>query len=80
MTDTRPKQLTGIITSDRMQETAVVSVSRLALYPKYKKYHTVSKKFKAHNAANQYKAGDKVVIQETRPRSKDKRWEVVARV
>ncbi|TSC80808.1 MAG: small subunit ribosomal protein S17 [Parcubacteria group bacterium Gr01-1014_29] len=63
-----------------MQKTAVVLVVRLEKYPKYKKYHKVSKKFKAHDEQNEYKTGDKVVIQETRPLSKDKRWKVISKV
>lgn len=80
MQTTHPKKLQGTIVSDRMQKTAVVLVTRLEKYPKYKKYHKVSKKFKAHDEQNQYKIGDKVMIQETRPLSKDKRWKVISKV
>lgn len=80
MQTTHPKKLQGTIVSDRMQKTAVVLVVRLEKYPKYKKYHKVSKKFKAHDEQNEYKIGDKVVIQETRPLSKDKRWKILSKV
>lgn len=75
-----PKQLHGVIVSDRMRETAVVLVSRLQKHRKYGKYVSMSKKFKAQNSANQYKAGEKVTIRETRPLSKDKCWEIIARI
>ncbi|OGZ45920.1 MAG: 30S ribosomal protein S17 [Candidatus Ryanbacteria bacterium RIFCSPHIGHO2_02_FULL_45_13b] len=75
-----PKKLKGVVVSDRMTRTAVVLVIRLQKYPKYKKYYKVSKKFKAHDENDEYKVGDKVVIQETRPLSKDKRWKIVSRV
>lgn len=68
------KILKGTIVSDKMQKTAVVEVLRLKKHPKYKKYYKVSKRFKAHNPENKYKAGEKVLIQETKPMSKDKRW------
>ena len=80
MENVHPKKLQGIVVSDRMAKTAVVLVTRLRKYPKYKKYYKVSKKFKAHDEENAYKIGDKVVIQETRPLSKDKRWKIVSKV
>lgn len=78
-TVTYPKKLKGVVVSDRMMATAVVLVTRLKKYPKYRKYYKVSKRFKAHNEGNEYKIGDKVVIQETRPISKDKRWKIIAK-
>ena len=80
MENVYPKKLEGVVVSDRMQKTAVVLVTRLKKYPKYKKYYKVSKKFKAHDEENAYKIGDKVVIQETRPLSKDKRWKILAKL
>ena len=77
---TYPKKLKGVIVSNRMKDTAVVLVNRLAQAPKYHKYYKVSKKFKAHNAGNQYQEGETVIIQETRPISKDKKWIIVAKV
>jgi small subunit ribosomal protein S17 len=73
------KTLTGIIVSDKMQKTAVVEVLRLKKHPKYKKYYKVSRNFKAHNPENQFHTGDKVVIKETKPMSKDKRWIIVSK-
>lgn len=59
-----------------MQKTVVVRVDRLKKHPKYQKYFRTSRKFKAHDDKNEYKLGDVVEIQETRPMSKDKRWQV----
>lgn len=63
-----------------MQKTAVVSVSYEKKHPKYLKYYTVSRRFKAHNENNEYKTGDVVIIEETRPLSKDKRFKIVGLV
>lgn len=74
------RKITGTIVSDKMAKTRVVAVSRLKKHPKYLKYYTVTQKFKAHDEKNEFKSGDKVVIQETRPLSKDKRWIIVSKV
>ncbi|MBL7053080.1 MAG: 30S ribosomal protein S17 [Candidatus Portnoybacteria bacterium] len=66
----------GVITSDKMDKTVTVLVNRYKQHPKYKKRYKISKKYKAHDEKNKFKTGDKVVIQETRPISKDKKWEV----
>ena len=74
------KQLTGIIVSDKMQKTVVVKVTRLKEHPKYKRRITVYKKYKAHDEKGEYKAGDKVIIEESRPISKEKRWRVIKKL
>lgn len=74
------RQLKGIVVSDKMAKTAVVSVTRLKKHPKYKKYFKVTKKFKAHDENNEYHVGDKVLIEETRPTSREKRWVVLSKV
>lgn len=74
------KELTGIIVSDKMQKTAVVEVERIKEHPKYKRRFKVHKKYKAHVETGEYKTGDKVVIRECRPMSKDKRWEIVSKI
>ena len=76
----RKRKLKGMVVSDKMQKTIVVSVVRLKKHPKYKKYFKVTKKFKAHDENNQYHIGDKVLIEETKPLSKDKRWIVVSKL
>ena len=74
------KRLEGIVVSDKMNKTRVVAVVRFKKHPRYKKYYKVTKKFKAHDEKNEYKVGDKVIIEETRPLSKEKRWRIVARI
>ena len=80
MKEVRPKILKGIIVSDKMAKTRVVEVERYFKMPKYGKYIKRSKKFKVHDEANEYKTGEKVKIQETRPISKDKRWKIISRI
>ena len=80
MKEARPKILKGVIVSDKMAKTRVVLVERYFKMPKYGKYIKRSKKFKAHDEANEYKSGEKVKIQETRPISKDKRWKIISRI
>lgn len=76
---TAPKgnTLNGVVVSDKMDKTVVVSVSRFVKHPLYGKFYKISKKYKAHDEENKYKVGDKVEITETRPISKDKRFKVV---
>jgi small subunit ribosomal protein S17 len=71
------KTLRGVVTSDKMKDTVVVLVSRYVKHPKYKKYMTRTKKYKAHNPGNTKKIGDQVSIRSCRPLSKDKSFEVV---
>jgi len=71
--------LKGTVVSDKMQKTVVVKIVRMKKHPKYKKYYSVTKKFKAHDERGVYKTGDKVTIRETRPMSKEKRWTVVSK-
>lgn len=75
----KKRQLIGTIVSDKMNKTAVVEVEYLKFHPKYKKYYKERKKFKAHNPENRYKEGEKVIIEETRPLSKEKRWWIIRR-
>lgn len=74
---TRPKILRGVVVSDKMKDTCVVSVTRFVKHKKYKKYYKVNKKFKAHDVGNTKKVGDKVEIKEVKPISKDKHFIVV---
>jgi small subunit ribosomal protein S17 len=66
----------GIVVSDKMDKTAVVAVERLKAHSKYKKRIKVTKKYKAHNPENKFKIGDKVLIIESRPLSKEKKWKI----
>lgn len=74
------RQLEGVVVSDKMQKTVVVKVERIKEHPKYKKRYKVHKKYKAHDEKGEYHIGDKVVIENTRPISKEKRWRVVKRI
>ncbi|MFA7355142.1 MAG: 30S ribosomal protein S17 [Sulfurimonadaceae bacterium] len=69
--------LEGTVTSDKMKDTIVVKVDRYVKMSKYEKFVTISKKYKAHDAGNTKKIGDKVQIIETAPISKDKRFTLV---
>ncbi len=69
--------LKGVVVSDKMDKTVVVSVSRFVKHPLYGKFYKISKKYKAHDEENKYKIGDSVEIIETKPISKDKRFKVV---
>ena len=64
----------GVVVSDKMDKTVVVKIDRLKMHSKYKKKYKVSKKYKAHDAENKFKVGDKVMIMESSPISKDKKW------
>jgi len=74
---TAPKTLTGIVTSTKMKDTIVVKVDHFIKAQKYERYVKVSKKFKAHDAGNTKKEGERVTIVETRPISKDKNFKVI---
>lgn len=78
--NTTKKKLTGTVVSDKMAKTVTVLVNRFVKHPKYGKFMKISKKYKAHDEANTYHEGDKVVIEECRPISKDKTFTVVGRV
>jgi small subunit ribosomal protein S17 len=74
-----PKRiLQGVVVSDKMDKTIVVQVERRVMHPIYKKFVRRTKKYAAHDEANVHKVGETVRIQECRPISKRKRWEVVA--
>lgn len=66
----------GVVVSDSMQKTRVVLIERVYRHPRYQRVITRSKKLKAHDAENQSRVGDRVLIEETRPLSKEKRWRV----
>lgn len=74
------RTLRGTVVSDKMDKTVVVAVRTVKEHPIYRKKYKVTTRFKAHDAANKYKTGDVVEISETRPLSREKRWEVVTKV
>ena len=71
------RQLKGKVVSDKMKDTIVVVVERYVKHPKYQKYMTLRKKYKAHDAGNTKKIGDSVTIEETAPISKEKHFKVI---
>jgi small subunit ribosomal protein S17 len=71
------RQLKGKVVSDRMKDTIVVVVERYVKHPKYQKFMTMRKKYKAHDAGNTKKIGDSVTIEETAPISKEKHFKVI---
>lgn len=75
---TKKRVLTGVVVSDKMKDTATVLVERFIKAPKYNKYVTRTKKYKAHNPGNTKKIGEKATIEECAPISKDKHFTVIA--
>jgi small subunit ribosomal protein S17 len=72
-----PKRVTGIVTSDKMQKTRAVKVQRLERHPKYGKFIRRHSTFKVHDEKEVAREGDTVLIEETRPLSKTKRWRLL---
>jgi small subunit ribosomal protein S17 len=70
------KSLIGVVSSDKMQKTVVVTVTRRVRHPMYKKYISRLVKYKAHDEKNEAKVGDRVLLVESRPLSREKRWRV----
>jgi small subunit ribosomal protein S17 len=70
------RQLSGVVTSDKMDKTIIVQVERIVKHPLYKKYIKRRSRFVAHDEGNQCGIGDKIVITASRPISKTKRWYV----
>ena len=74
------KTLQGKVVSDKMQKTVVVEVESIKEHPKYKRRYKTHKKFKAHDEKGEFHIGDKVIIEESKPISKDKSWIVVKKI
>ena len=72
------KTLVGMVVSDQMDKTVVVLVQRLVKHPLYQKYIRKRKRYKVHDEKNDCHLGDRVLIMETRPLSREKRWRVKA--
>jgi len=66
----------GVVVSDKMTKTRVVRIERVYRHPRYERVITRSKRLKAHDETNATKIGDRVLIEETRPMSKEKRWRI----
>jgi small subunit ribosomal protein S17 len=67
----------GVVVSDKMTKTRVVVIERVFRHPRYERVITRSKRLKAHDEQNTSKVGDRVLIEETRPLSKEKRWRIL---
>ncbi len=74
----KKKKMSGVIDSVKMKDTAVVVVSRYYKHPRYKKFVKTQKRYKAHDRGNKFSVGDKVVIEEVKPISKDKKFKIVS--
>jgi small subunit ribosomal protein S17 len=74
------RKLEGVIISNKMAKTVIVQVDSVKVHSKYKKRYKASKKYKAHDEKNEYQVGDKVIIQEIRPLSKEKRHLVIKKI
>jgi small subunit ribosomal protein S17 len=70
------KSREGVVVSDAMQKTRVVKIERVYRHPQYQRVIRMSKKLKAHDEENTSHVGDRVLIEETRPISKEKRWRI----
>ena len=66
----------GVVVSDPMQKTRVVRIERVYRHPRYERVVRTSRKLKAHDEANASRVGDRVLIEETRPLSREKRWRI----
>jgi small subunit ribosomal protein S17 len=73
------RKLAGTVVSDKMQKTRVVEVAGVRTHPKYGKRYSFHRRFKAHDERNEYKTGDAVIIAESRPLSRDKRWVIIGK-
>ena len=76
-TNTGRRRLTGKVVSNKMEKSATVSVERLVKHPRYHKYIKRQKTYMVHDEANSAQPGDLVVIEESRPLSRRKRWVIV---
>lgn len=80
MQESKKMELTGEVVSNKMTKTISVLVTRLVKHPKYGKYLKKTSVFKAHDEKQECQVGERVIIQESRPLSKTKRWTLVKKV
>ncbi len=78
MNSNKKRRMQGVVVSDKMDKTVVVEVESIKEHPHYKKRIKRHKRYKAHDEQNKCKVGEKVVIEDCRPMSKDKKWRVVS--
>lgn len=77
MNNEAKKYIEGVVVSGKMDKTVIVAVNTLKAHPKYLKRFLMTKRYKSHDPENRFKAGDKVKIRQSKPRSKDKKWSVI---
>ncbi|MDP2638587.1 MAG: 30S ribosomal protein S17 [Candidatus Azambacteria bacterium] len=80
MSSKKPKILKGIVVSDKMTKTIVVKVAEYKKHPRYDRFYKSSKKYKVHDEKEEFHIGDKVIIKEVRPMSKDKHFSAVKNI
>lgn len=73
------RKLKGVVVSNKMDKSIVVRVEKIKEHPKYKRRYKTHKKYMVHDEANEFDIGEKVVIEEHRPLSKNKRWIVLSK-
>lgn len=74
--ETNRRKMTGVVVRDKMHKTVVIEVEKSLKHPKYHKYLRRKKRYKAHDEKNECRVGDRVLIMESRPLSREKRWVV----
>jgi small subunit ribosomal protein S17 len=72
------KTMEAVVISSKMQKTCVVEIKKLVRHPVFQKYRTISKTYKVHDEKNVAQPGDRVLIRESKPISREKRWVLVA--
>ena len=80
ITSKSSKTLKGVVVSDKMAKTVVVKVDRYKKHPRYKRFYRSSKKYKAHDEKGEFHTGDRVMIKEVKPISKDKHFVVIEKI
>ncbi|MFH0828610.1 MAG: 30S ribosomal protein S17 [Candidatus Kerfeldbacteria bacterium] len=73
------RKFIGTVVSDKMDKTVVVRIDRVKTHRRYRKQYRVSLRLKAHDEKNAFHVGDRVIVVESRPLSRDKMWRVVAK-
>ncbi|MFA6131126.1 MAG: 30S ribosomal protein S17 [Patescibacteria group bacterium] len=76
--ETKHRQMKGVVVSDKMEKTIVVRVERTVLHPKYLKRYAKSERYKVHDEKEEASVGDTVIVEETRPLSKEKCWRLIS--
>ena len=80
ITSKKSKTLKGVVISDKMAKSVVVRVDRYKKHSRYNRFYRSSKKYKAHDEKGEFHIGDKVIIKEVKPISKDKHFKVLSKI